>query len=202
MCCASVPMRNTGRPCVMDDYGGVWSAGRGSTGMARRRCTRAGWVRVGLSVYWQRGHKERWILLSDLSARVATSRRRARGEAMDEECKTRGWQVEATKLRDQHRLNRLLAAVWLAVGWMQQTGMRVMRAGVRPRYDRRERRDMSVQQLGRCHHLTLLDGGRPPVTLSPRPCSVAFRVALVKLSGREGAGGGPSHLLLQWSQLW
>ena len=86
---------------------------------------RAGWLRVGVSVYWQRGHKEPWILLSDQSAgyaRVATYRRRAHCEAMYEDCKTRGWQVEATKLRDHNRVNRLLLVVWIAVWWMQQTG--------------------------------------------------------------------------------
>jgi len=118
-----------------------------------------------VSVHWQRGHKEPWLLLSDLpagDARVATYRRRFHAEAMYEDCKSRGGQREATRLTDHNRLNRLLLAVRVAVWWMQQTGIRVIRSGVRHRYDRRERREMSVQRLGRCHHLTLLEAGRPP----------------------------------------
>lgn len=183
-------MPNTGGCNAMGGHCGAWCAGRGSTGT----------LRVGVSVYWQRGHKEPWILLSDLPAgyaRVATYRRRARCEAMYEDCKTRGWQMEATKLRDHNRLNRLLMAVWVAVWWMQPSGMAVIHYGVRRRYDRRERREMRVQQLGRCHHCTLLDGGRPP----PYPFTASVISRALPGSGetvRERRGRGWRDTPMQW----
>lgn len=133
---------------------------------------RAGWVQVSVSVYWRVGEKGPWILLSDLPpgyGRVVTYRRRAHAEALYQDCKTRGWQLEATKITDHNRLNRLLVAVCVAVWWAQQLGMRVIRGGHRRRYDRAGRRDLSVQRLGRCHCLRLLDEGRhPPLPLRER----------------------------------
>lgn len=130
---------------------------------------RAGWLTLSISSYWRAGESEPWVLLSDLApgyARVATYRRRAHAEAMYQDCKTRGWQMEATKITDHNRLHRLLLALFVAVWWAQQAGMRVIRCGLRRRYDRAGRRDLSVQRLGRCHLLRLLDAGKcPPLPL-------------------------------------
>jgi hypothetical protein len=114
---------------------------------------RAGWFDLQVSICWRTGEQTPWILVSDLPAghaRIATYRRRALAEATYQDCKSRGWQLAATKLRDPNRLNRLLLIAFLALWWMQQAGMRVIRQGERRRYDRADRREMSVQRLGRC----------------------------------------------------
>lgn len=114
---------------------------------------REGWLDVQVSICWRNGEQQPWLLVSDLPAghaRIATYRRRCLAEATYQDCKTRGWQLEATKLRDANRVNRLLLVLVLALWWMQQAGMRVIRHGERRRYDRADRRELSVQRLGRC----------------------------------------------------
>lgn len=88
---------------------------------------------------------------------------------------------------------RVLPLVW----WMQQSGMAVIRSGVRRRYDRRERREMSVQQLGRCDHCTLLDGGRPPPYpfVAPMVSSALPGAGETVREGRGGIWGWGSHSL-------
>jgi len=124
---------------------------------------RDGWLDLQISICWRLGEKQPWILVSDLPAghaRIATYRRRCLAEATYQDCKTRGWQLEATKLCELNRLNRLLLVVFLAVWWMQQAGMRVIRHGERRRYDRADRRELSVQRLGRCALQARLEQGR------------------------------------------
>jgi hypothetical protein len=124
---------------------------------------RAGWLAVQVSIRWRTGERQPWILVSDLPAgpaRIATYRRRWLAEATYQDCKTRGWQIEATKLRNPNRINRLLLVVVLALWWMQQAGMRVIRQGERRRYDRADRRELSVQRLGRCAMQARMDQQR------------------------------------------
>ena len=50
----------------------------------------AGWIRVGLSIYWDKGYDEPWILISDRSAglcRVLEYKRRWRAEPTYQDCK-------------------------------------------------------------------------------------------------------------------
>lgn len=127
----------------------------------------AGWVTVNLTIHWQRGFTEPWILISDLPAgpaRVRTYRRRFRVEATYQDCKSRGWRLEATKLTHRDRLHRLLLALHLALWWALQLGHRVIRSGLRSRYDRADRRDLGVLRLGREHlRHELLHGRCPPL---------------------------------------
>jgi hypothetical protein len=114
----------------------------------------AGWVPVNLTIHWQRGYAEPWVLLSDLPAGpaiVRTYRRRVRVEATYQDCKTRGWRLEASNLTHRERLDRLLLALHLTLWWALALGHRVIRAGLRARYDRTDRRDLGVLRLGREH---------------------------------------------------
>lgn len=127
----------------------------------------AGWVAVELTVQWPTRFAEPWVLVSDQPAgpaRVRTYRRRFRVEATYQDCKRRGWNVEASKLTDPARLNRLLLALHLALWWAHQLGCRVIRAGQRSRYDRTDRREKGVFRLGREHLMTeLLHDRCPPL---------------------------------------
>jgi hypothetical protein len=114
----------------------------------------AGWVPVELTIHWDPHYPEPWVLLSDRPAGpaiVRAYRRRARAEATYQDGKSRGWRLEASKLADPDRLERLLLALHLALWWALQLGHRLIRAGQRPRYDRADRRDLGVFRLGREH---------------------------------------------------
>jgi hypothetical protein len=113
----------------------------------------AGWRTVELTVHWRRGADEPWVLVSDRPAgmaRVKEYRRRTRVEATYADCKKRGFDLERSKLTDLDRFDRLLLAVHLALWWGGQLGLRAIRAGQRRRFDRADRRELSVLRLGRC----------------------------------------------------
>ena len=76
-------------------------------------------------------------------------RRRAQVEATDEDSKRRGFDQERSKVRDRERFDRLLLALYLALWWAAQLGLRVIRGGRRRRFDRADRRDLGVVRLGR-----------------------------------------------------
>lgn len=132
----------------------------------------AGWRRLHLTIHWGRTAAEPWILLSDEPggpARVREYRRRTRCEAMYLDCKSRGWHIEATKLVAAERLNRLLLGLHLAIWWSHQLGLQVIRSGQRHRYDRRDRRDLSVIKLGwRAFADRLLHHRLPPLLFAFR----------------------------------
>lgn len=113
----------------------------------------AGWRPVELTIRWDRRATEPWVLISDRPAglpRVREYRRRATAEATYQDCKRRGWDIERSKITARDRFERLLLALHLALWWGQQLGLRVIRTGQRRRFDRADRRDLSVLRLGRC----------------------------------------------------
>jgi DDE family transposase len=119
-----------------------------------------GWRQANLTIVWPRRYEQPWLLLSDRDAgpaRVAEYRRRAHVEASYQDWKTRGWDLEGSKLTDPNRLNRLLLALVLASWWCLLLGQQVIRTGQRHRFDRPNRRDLSVLRLGRRWMGWLLD---------------------------------------------
>lgn len=132
----------------------------------------AGWRTVELTIHWRRQADEPWVLISDRAAgsdRVREYRRRMRCEATYQDCKTRGFNMERSKLTDLARLDRLLLALHLALWWGMQLGLRVIRTGQRRRFDRTDRRDLSVLHLGRTVLRDDLERGRcPPLPFHQR----------------------------------
>lgn len=113
---------------------------------------RDGWRAAQLTIHWSRRYAQPWVLLSSRPAglrRVREYRRRTQVEAFYADCKARGWNLEASKLGERNRLNRLLLALVLALWWCHLLGMQVIRRGLRPQFDRPTRRDLSVLRLGR-----------------------------------------------------
>lgn len=111
----------------------------------------AGWRSVELTIRWEPGQAHPWLLCSDEpagGAQVRTYRRRVQCEATYLDCKSRGWDIEATKLTQLERLNRLLLGLHLAYWWTHQLGLQVIRSGRRARFDRHDRRDLSLIKLG------------------------------------------------------
>lgn len=124
-----------------------------------------GWRTLDLTIHWPRHADQPWILLSDRPAgqqRVIEYRRRMRIEATFQDCKRRGWNLEASKLEELMRLDRLLLAVFLALWWLELLGLQVIRRGLRHRYDRTDRRDLSVVRLGRRWLTERLRRAQPP----------------------------------------
>ncbi|CAN5341230.1 hypothetical protein BH23CHL1_BH23CHL1_19870 [soil metagenome] len=69
-----------------------------------------GWRAAQLTIIWPRRYAQPWLLLSDRPAgraQVHEYRRRVQVEALYEDYKARGWDLEASKLRTVNRLNRL-----------------------------------------------------------------------------------------------
>lgn len=111
----------------------------------------AGWRDVGLTIWWDPGQEEPWVLLSDRrggQARAHEYRRRARCEATYQDCKSRVFQLEASKLSSLERVDRLLLGLHLAYWWATRLGLATIRRGERRHFDRADRRDVSVVRLG------------------------------------------------------
>jgi hypothetical protein len=120
----------------------------------------AGWRTVHLTIRWPRHATEPWLLVSDRppgTVRVAEYRRRVHCEAFYQDTKSRGWHLEASRLTDRNRLNRLLLVLALAAWWVLLLGQQVIRRGLRRQFDRRHRRDVSLLRLGRRWVQELLD---------------------------------------------
>jgi hypothetical protein len=120
----------------------------------------AGWRALHLTIRWDVGQAEPWLLLSTAAGgtdRVRAYRRRAHAEATYADCKRRGWNLEASRITALDRLNRLLLVLHLALWWTTQLGLRAIRSGQRHHFDRRGRRDLSVIRIGRTALTDTLD---------------------------------------------
>jgi Transposase DDE domain len=148
----------------------------------------AGWVPVVLTIRWDPRYRAPWVLLTeaaDAGAAARIYRRRFRVEATYQDAKSRGWHLESSRIAAADRFDRLLLALHLALWWALAVGHRVIRAGLRARYDRPDRRDLGVLRLGRDHlHTELLFDRCPPLPFRRLPATTPRR--LQNVSGREG----------------
>jgi len=106
---------------------------------------------VNLLVHWKIGEKEPWCLATNLPDRQMALRAYARRmwiEEMFGDMKRHGFDLESTMLRHADKLSRLTLAVALLYVWMISTGTRTIRNGLRYLVDRRDRRDLSIFQIG------------------------------------------------------
>jgi hypothetical protein len=106
---------------------------------------------VNLLAHWKVGEKEPWCLATNLPERELTLRAYARRmwiEEMFGDMKKHGFDLESTMLRHTDRLSRLTLAVSLLYAWLISTGTRTIQNGLRHLVDRKERRDLSLFQIG------------------------------------------------------
>ena len=106
---------------------------------------------VNLLAHWKIGEKEPWCLATNLPDKQMTLRAYARRmwiEEMFGDMKDHGFDLESTMLRHADRLSRLTLAVALLYVWMISTGTRTIQDGLRHLVDRKERRDLSIFQIG------------------------------------------------------
>lgn len=106
---------------------------------------------VNLLVHWKAGEKEPWCLATNLPDRQTALQAYARRmwiEEMFGDMKGHGFDLESTMLRHADRLSRLTLAVAILYVWLVSTGTRIIRDGLRYQVDRRDRRDLSIFQIG------------------------------------------------------
>jgi hypothetical protein len=106
---------------------------------------------VSVLIYWQTGEKEPWCLatnLPDASLTLRYYRRRMWIEEMFADFKKHGFDLESTMLRNPPRLSRLTLAIAFLYVWLLSVGSRAIRAGLRHLVDRKDRRDLSLFQIG------------------------------------------------------
>jgi len=106
---------------------------------------------VSALIHWQAGEKEPWCLatnLPDASLTLRYYRRRMWTEEMFADFKKHGFDLENTMLRNPPRLSRLTLAVAFLYVWLLSVGSRTVRVGLRHLVDRKDRRDLSIFQIG------------------------------------------------------
>ena len=106
---------------------------------------------VSALIHWQIREKQPWCLathLPDAPLTLRYYRRRMWIEEMFGDFKKHGFDLETTMLRHAPRLSRLTLAVAFLYVWLLSIGTRTIRSGLRHLVDRKDRRDLSLFQIG------------------------------------------------------
>jgi len=106
---------------------------------------------VNLFVHWAAGEDQPWCLVTNLPDRALTLKaygRRMWIEEMFGDLKRHGFDLESTMLHHPDRLSCLTLAVVLLYVWSVSTGSRTIHEGRRHLVDRKDRRDLSIFQIG------------------------------------------------------
>jgi len=106
---------------------------------------------TNLLIHWKVGEKEPWCLATNLPDRQMALKayfRRMWIEEMFGDLKRHGFDLESTMLHNFVRLSRLTLAVALLYTWLISTGTQAIQNGLRHLVDRKDRRDLSLFQIG------------------------------------------------------
>src|SRR5574341_25956 len=108
--------------------------------------------RVNLVTVWDHDEEEPWLLITNLSEAEKVREIYAERfwiEEMFSDHKSRGLNLESTRITDPDRLERLLVAVTLAYLWIMEVGVIVVNSGQRRQVDKRgASRSVSLCQIG------------------------------------------------------
>ncbi len=132
-------------------------------------------IETYVSACWNEEAQEAWLLISDRPAgrgRLNEYGLRMPVEATFQDSKSRGWNIEASHVKDLAHLDRLLLVLFVAVWWVSHLAASCIHHGERHRFDRRDRRDKGIFRLGR---LWLLDILRRAPTAATLSCCLPFR---------------------------
>jgi hypothetical protein len=119
--------------------------------LGAREFSRSHMYTVKLLAHWQKGEKEPWLLATNLPDSTLTLRfykRRVWIEEMFGDMKKHGFDLESSMLHNFLRLSRLTLAVAFLYVWMISSGTKTIQAGLRHLVDRKDRRDLSIFQVG------------------------------------------------------
>ena len=106
---------------------------------------------TSLLAFWAPGEKTPWLLATNLpDARMARQvyQRRMWIDEMFGDLKKHGVDLESTHLNQMARLSRLTLLVALVYLWLISVGAHTIKQGHRHWVDRKDRRDLSVFQIG------------------------------------------------------
>ena len=106
---------------------------------------------VSVLVHWAPGEKEPWCLATNISDRklvLQCYRRRMWIEEMFGDLKKHGFDLESTMLRTAEHLSRLTLVVAYLFDWLISAGAKTIHVGLRHLVDRKDRRDLSLFQIG------------------------------------------------------
>jgi hypothetical protein len=110
--------------------------------------------RVNLVTVWEKGQEEPWLLITNLTAARTVREIYATRfwiEEMFSDHKSRGLNLESTRLTDPKRLERLLVAVTLAYLWIMEVGAWVVLNEKWRQVDNRgAEHSVSLCQIGLC----------------------------------------------------
>jgi hypothetical protein len=112
---------------------------------------KAGWRRANLVATWERGCKERWLLVSDLPATFMRCRnycKRVWCEQLHRDEKSHGFNWHLSRVRDPSHAQRLALVMALATLLCLSLGTQVIKRGLRKLLEPARRRLLSVFQLG------------------------------------------------------
>lgn len=108
--------------------------------------------RVNLVTVWDHDEEEPWLLITNLTEAEKVREIYAERfwiEEMFSDHKSRGLNLESTRITDPDRLERLLVAVTLAYLWIMEVGVIVVNSGQRRQVDNRgASRSVSLCQIG------------------------------------------------------
>jgi hypothetical protein len=102
-------------------------------------------------VYWKADEKEPWCLATNMSNRKLVLQYYKRRMWIDEmfgDLKRHGFDLESTMLRTSEHLSRLTLVVAYLFDWLISAGAKIIRIGLRHMVDRKDRRDLSLFQIG------------------------------------------------------
>ncbi len=119
--------------------------------LAQARLTAQKHQRVNVLAWQTPGEKEPWLLATNLpSATLALQayKRRMWVEELFGDLKRHGFDLASTHLRHVERLSRLTLLVVLLYVWLVALGSHILKEGTRWHVDRRDRRDLSLFQIG------------------------------------------------------
>jgi hypothetical protein len=133
------------------DFGSFVERAGQSVWLGKGYLSESGIYLVNLLVHWAKGEDEPWCLATNLPDKPMALKMYARRvwiEEMFGDMKKHGFDLESTMLRHFLRVSRLTLAAALLYVWLISIGAQTIRAGQRHLVDRKDRRDLSIFQIG------------------------------------------------------
>jgi hypothetical protein len=132
-------------------FGGYIKKAGQSFWLGKTEFSQAHMYQTNLLIHWKLGEKEPWCLttnLPDLQTALRFYKRRMWIEEMFGDMKKHGFDLECSMLHSFLRLSRLTLAVAFLYVWLISSGSRTIHEGLRHLVDRKDRRDLSIFQIG------------------------------------------------------
>jgi len=144
---------------------------------------------IGLSICWEAGYEEPWLLVSDKRAshkRVIEYAKRMKVESFFQDLKSRGCFIECSRFTHRAHLHRWLLVVFLAIWWIAHLGGSCVHHGQRAQIDRTDRREKGLLRLGRLWFKAMLKKAQRDLGPQTRVRVMAQLANCLPFSHRQG----------------